>query len=272
MKKGKQMNRRTFSQLLSTSIIGGIAAGEKIMAQTNTTPADKTALSKTSFHIGMVIFDQMTNLDFVGPADVFSRVPQIEIHVLAKSTEPVTTDSGVRVLADMTLSDAPALDMLFVPGGPGTTALMEDAEILKFLGQRAPSAKWITSVCTGALILGAAGLLRGYNAATHWAAMEILPLLGAKAVNERVVIDRNRITGGGVTAGIDFALTIIAKQFGDEQAQLAQLVTEYNPAPPFKAGSPESAPTAIITKARELTKNLTASRRAAAIRAAQKFV
>ena len=188
----------------------------------------------------MIIFEGMTNSDFAAPADVFARVRAARVHVLAKSTNPVTTDGKVRVVPDTALREAPPLDLLFVPGGPGVAAMMEDAEVLEFLAERAPRARWITSVCTGALVLGAAGLLRGYRATTHWSALEILPLLGAEAVDERVVIDRNRITGGGVTAGIDFGLTVVSELFGAEMAQLIQLGQEYNPQPPFNAGSPRT--------------------------------
>ena len=265
------MNRRTFIQLVGTSSLLGISVKGETITPASAESAIPKTMSEGSFHIGMVIFDQMTNLDFVGPVDMFSRVPQIKLHILAKSTQPLTTDSGVRVLANLTLNDAPALDMLFVPGGPGVTALMEDAEVLDFLRRRAPAAKWVTSVCTGALVLGSAGLLRGYRVATHWASMGILPLLGAIPVAERVVIDRNRITGGGVTAGVDFALTAIAQQFGEPAAQLVQLINEYDPAPPFNAGSPATAPAAVLEKAREQVKDLTAARRAAALRAASRF-
>lgn len=221
--------------------------------------------------IGMIIYDRMTNLDFVGPADMFSRQPSVKIHVLAKSHGPVITDSGTRVLPSGTLQDAPKLDILFIGGGPGSTQLMEDEEVLAFLQDRAGEAQWITSVCTGALVLGAAGLLQGYKAASHWTTMDILPLLGATPVHQRVVIDRNRITGGGVTAGIDFALKVIATILGDEQAQLVQLGSEYNPEPPFDAGSPSTAPAAVVEKFLRLSGKMTQARIAAAQRAAGRF-
>ena len=223
------------------------------------------------FTIGMIIFDDMTNLDFAGPADMFARVRDAHTIVLSKTSAPVRTDSGGRVLADMTLAEAPDIDLLFIGGGPGTLALMDDAETLDFLRERAPRAQWITSVCTGALVLGAAGLLRGYKAATHWNAMDVLPLLGAEPVHQRVVIDRNRITGGGVTAGIDFALTVIARLWGDETAQLIQLGSEYNPAPPFDAGSPDVAPPHLVARFKTQTHALVEKRRAAAMLAASRF-
>lgn len=222
------------------------------------------------FTVGMIAFDMMTNLDFVGPFDILSRVRGARTILLGKTLDPIVTDSRYRLLPEMRLADAPELDMLFVPGGPGSTKLMEDPEVLAFLAVRAPRAKWITSVCTGALVLGAAGLLKGYRAATHWSAMDILPVLGATPVHERVVIDRNRVTGGGVTAGIDFALTLIAQIWGEDQAKLIQLGNEYNPQPPFDAGSPERAPD-VAARYRELTKGMTAARMEAAQRAAARL-
>lgn len=223
------------------------------------------------FQIGMIIFDGMTNLDFAGPADIFARVREAEVHVLAKTIDAVTTDAGKRVLPDMALHDAPQLDLIFIGGGPGINALMEDTDMLAFLRERAVAAQWITSVCTGALVLGAAGLLRGYRATTHWTAIELLPLLGAEPVRERVVIDRSRITGGGVTAGIDFGLTVIARIFGEDTAQLIQLGTEYDPAPPFDAGSPDRAPRHIVERFRQLSAPQAEQRRALAHRAAAEF-
>jgi len=222
------------------------------------------------FTIGMIAFERMTNLDFVGPFDIFSRVRGARTILFGRSLDPITTDSGYRLLPEMRLADAPDLDMIFLPGGPGSTAMMEDAELLAFLRERGPRAQWITSVCTGALVLGAAGLLRGYRAATHWSVMDILPVLGAIPVRERVVIDRNRVTGGGVTAGIDFALTLIAHIWSEDQAKLIQLGNEYDPAPPFDAGHPDRAPD-VAARYRELTRDMTAARLAAAERAAAAF-
>jgi len=264
------MNRRDFAQLFSLSMLAGVAIRGKAFAVTDPI-ASAAADDSAPFRIGMIIFDRMTNLDFAAPADMFARVRAAKVHVLAKTLDPIVTDSGGRVLADMLLRDAPPLDMLFIGGGPGINALMEDPEMLDFLRSRAPGARYVTSVCTGALVLGAAGLLRGYKAATHWTAMEILPLLGAEPVHQRVVIDRNRITGGGVTAGLDFGLTVIATLWGEEQAQLIQLGSEYDPAPPFNAGSPLTAPRAIVEKFRGVSAGLTETRRAIAARAAARF-
>lgn len=227
-------------------------------------------MEQKPFTIGMIAFERMTNLDFVGPFDILSRVRGAQTILLAKSLDPITTDSGYRLLPEMRLADAPELDLIFLPGGPGSTAMMEDAELLDFLRERGPRAQWITSVCTGALVLGAAGLLQGYRAATHWSVMDILPVLGAMPVDERVVIDRNRVTGGGVTAGIDFALTLIARIWGEDQARLIQLGNEYDPAPPFDAGHPDRVPE-VAARYRDLTREMTAARRAAAERAAAAF-
>jgi cyclohexyl-isocyanide hydratase len=223
----------------------------------------------TPFRIGMLIFDGMTNLDFAGPHDVFGRLPNTEVHIIAKSAAPVVTDLRARVLPTISLSETPELDLIFIGGGPGTTQLMEDDQIIDFLRKRAPAARWITSVCTGALVLGAAGLLRGYKAATHWAAMEILKVFEAEPVYERVVVDRNRITGGGVTAGIDFGLNIANLLHGKELAQGMQLGMEYDPQPPFNAGSPRSAPEEIVARTRANLSKVTEARFSVARRVVQ---
>ena len=213
-------------------------------------PPSVGPLSVGPLSVGMIIFDGMTNLDFVGPHEVFARMPGATVHVLAKAPDPVVTDLGLRVQPTGTLRDAPPLDLLFVGGGPGTTALMEDAEVIAFLRDRGPAARWVTSVCTGALVLGAAGLLRGHRAATHWAAMEALIPFGAEPTHRRVVVDGNRVTGGGVTAGLDFGLVIADLLHGAEVAQGLQLGMEYDPEPPFSAGSPRTAPAALVARLR----------------------
>lgn len=264
------MNRRTMTKAIGGAIVGSmLSAQARAGEQQGAVPPDSAGDEK--FRIGMIIFERMTNSDFVGPCDVFARVQAAKVHVVAKTRDPITTDAGHRVLADMMLQEAPELDMLFVPGGPGTTQLMEDPEVLDFLRSRAPRARYVTSVCTGALVLGSAGLLRGYRAATHWTAMEVLPLLGATPVAERVVVDRNRITGGGVTAGIDFGLVVVKMLWGDRMAQMIQLGQEYDPHPPFNSGHPRSAPPEIVEHFRQMSAGLTAARMAAAQRAASKF-
>ncbi len=196
--------------------------------------------------VGMVLFPDLTQLDLTGPYEVFSRTPGAEVHLLASSREPVRSERGLRIVPDSTFAEAPGLDVLFVPGGPGVGPAMEDEEVLGFLAGREPEARYVTSVCTGSLVLGAAGLLRGYRATTHWLSMDLLTLLGAEPVFERVVKDRDRIIGGGVTAGIDFGLAVAAEIAGEEAAKEIQLMMEYDPAPPFDSGSPKRAEGALI--------------------------
>jgi cyclohexyl-isocyanide hydratase len=201
--------------------------------------------------VGMLLYPGFTMLDLVGPLTVFSMHSQL--HLLWKSLDPVVSDSGIAMLPTTKLQDCPArLDVLFVPGGFGTGDAIQDAELIEFLKDAAPRADYITSVCSGSLILGAAGLLDGYRATSHWAARELLASFGAIAVAERVVTDRNRVTGGGVTAGIDFGLVLLAKLRGTETAEMTQLIMEYDPQPPFDAGSPEKARPAIVQMVRNL--------------------
>lgn len=195
--------------------------------------------------IGLVIFPKLTQLDLTGPLQVFSSLPDATLHLLWKRIEPVPSDSVLTLTPTTTFADCPQLDVICVPGGFGVDALMNDEEVLGFLRQQAAGAKYITSVCTGSLVLGAAGLLDGYRAATHWSARECLPLFGAEIRTERVCVDRNRVTGGGVTAGIDFALTLVSHLVDRRAAEMIQLRLEYNPAPPFGAGSPETAPAEV---------------------------
>lgn len=221
--------------------------------------------------IGMLIFPDMTQLDFAGPHEVFTRLPQSKVRVIAKSLEPVTVQSGLKIIPDTTLAAAPQADLLFVPGGPGVGALMDDVEVLEFLRRQAQQARYVTSVCTGALVLGAAGLLRGYRATTHWASLDLLPVFGATAVPDRVVIDRNRITGGGVTAGIDFGLTVAAEVFGARTSKIIQLALEYNPVPPFNSGHPSTADADIVEEERRKRAPQQAARLEQAKRAARMY-
>jgi len=221
--------------------------------------------------IGMLIFPDMTQLDFTGPYEVFAQLPGSQVLVIAKSLEPVAAIGGLRFLPDTTMHDAPQLDLLFVAGGPGVGALMEDRATLEFLRRQAEQARYVTAVCTGALVLGAAGLLKGYRATTHWLSMELLPLFGAEAVTDRVVIDRNRITGGGVTAGIDFALTIAKEVAGEDAAKSIQLLIEYDPAPPFACGHPDTADAAVVDAVRRRLAPMQAARFERAQRAAAQY-
>jgi cyclohexyl-isocyanide hydratase len=196
--------------------------------------------------IGLLLFPNLTQLDLTGPLQVFSRLPGAVVHLIAKQIAPVRSDTPLALLPTVTMADCPQLDVICVPGGLGTDALLEDDETLDFLRQQAAGSRYVTSVCTGSLVLGAAGLLRGYRAATHWSAMQDLAAFGATPTHARVCIDRNRITGGGVTAGIDFALTLASILTSRETAEMIQLILEYNPEPPFDAGSPETAPPAVL--------------------------
>jgi cyclohexyl-isocyanide hydratase len=192
----------------------------------------------------------LTQLDLTGPHEVLHSIPGAQVHLVWKSLEPVMADSNLAILPTATLAGCPALDVLFVPGGQGQMALMRDEEILGFLRAQGRSARYVTSVCTGALLLGAAGLLEGYEAATHWAFMELLPIYGARPVRRRVVVDRNRITGGGVTAGIDFGLRLAAELAGENVAKAIQLGLEYDPEPPFRSGHPDVAEPALVEQVR----------------------
>ena len=210
--------------------------------------------------IGLLVFPAMTQLDMTGPYEVFANLPSATVHLLWKTLEPVAAATGFRITPDTTLDACLPLDVICVPGGPGVAALMEDDRVLNFLRAQAETARFVTSVCTGALVLGAAGLLRGKRATTHWASRDFLAPLGAIPADGRVVRDGNLVTGGGVTAGIDFALTLVAELAGREVAQAIQLGIEYAPAPPFDAGTPETAPPAVLAAVRARTAGLRTSR------------
>ena len=197
-------------------------------------------MTKT-IHIGFLIYPGVTQLDATGPAQVLARVPGAAVHMIWKTTAPVPTDAGFSIVPTDSFESCPQVDVLCVPGGGGQAELMGDDEVLSFLRRQAEGARYVTSVCTGSLLLGAAGLLTGYEAGCHWAWLDLLQLFGAKPKAARVVRDRNRLSGGGVTAGIDFALTLAAELAGDEAARLIELSLEYDPAPPFSCGSPEGA-------------------------------
>jgi len=208
------------------------------------------------YQIGLVIFPDMTPLDIIGPHQVFSFIPNARVHLLWKAIAPVRSDNGLTVMPTATFESCPPLDLICVPGGQGQPAMMLDEEVLQFLRVQGKTAKFVTSVCTGSLILAAAGLLEGYRAATHWMFRDQLALMGVEVVAQRVVIDRNRITGGGITAGIDFGLVVVSHLFGEEIAKTIQLLIEYNPAPPFDVGSPEKAGSAIVDGVKTLGKEV----------------
>ncbi|SHJ31726.1 cyclohexyl-isocyanide hydratase [Bradyrhizobium lablabi] len=201
--------------------------------------------------IGLVLFPKVTQLDFTGPLQVFSSVPGAKVHLIWKRIEPVASDTPLVLTPTVSFADCPQLDVICVPGGIGSDDMINDEEMLDFLRRQAVGAKYITSVCTGSLVLGAAGLLQGYRAATHWTAMEYLSSFGAVPTKTRVCVDRNRVTGGGVTAGIDFALTLVSMMVDQKAAEAVQLRLEYNPAPPFNAGSPDTAPAELVAMFKE---------------------
>ncbi|MEN2977229.1 DJ-1/PfpI family protein [Tistrella bauzanensis] len=200
---------------------------------------------------GLLVFPNITQLDMTGPLQVFSSLPGAEVHLLWKNTAPVQSDGVLSITPTTTFADCPQLDVICVPGGYGTDALMSDTETLDFLRRQAEGAQYVTSVCTGSLVLAAAGLLDGYRAATHWSAVEALALFDVTVSRERVCIDRNRMTGGGVTAGIDLGLTVVSRLVDRQAAEAIQLRIEYNPAPPFNAGSPDTAPAEVVALAED---------------------
>lgn len=204
-----------------------------------------------TLQIGFLLFPQLQQLDLTGPYDVLASLPDVKVHLIWKDLVPITASTGLVLKPTTTFDDCPPLDVICIPGGSGVGPLMEDDETLAFIKAQAANAKYVTSVCTGALVLGAAGLLKGKRATTHWAYHPLLEVLGAIPVNDRVVRDGNLLTGGGITAGIDFALTLAAELFDKDTAQLVQLQLEYAPAPPFASGSPETAPVSVLDEARK---------------------
>lgn len=221
--------------------------------------------------VGILIYPNLTQLDATGPAQVLSRVPGATVHMIWKTRDPIPTDAGFSIVPNTTFADCPRLDVICVPGGAGQVDLMTDPETLDFLRKQAATARYVTSVCTGSLVLGAAGLLNGYRSACHWAWREMLSDFGAIPVADRVVRDRNRISGGGVTAGIDFALTVAAELAGEEVAKSIQLVLEYDPQPPFDSGTPEKAGPERVSRLRERMSGMLESRRNANVRAAARL-
>lgn len=197
-------------------------------------------------NIVFILFPNLTQLDFTGPLQVLSRLPGAKIHLAAKTTAPVPSDGVLTFNPTCAFADCPPADVICVPGGFGVDDAILDDELMTFVKREGARAKYMTSVCTGAFILGAAGLLKGKKATTHWAYHDELAKVGAAPVRARVVRDGNLITGGGVTAGIDFALTATAEIAGEDVAKAIQLSLEYDPAPPFDAGSPEKAPASIL--------------------------
>lgn len=261
-----KLQRRRFFELMGTGLVGVAASGWGGCAPPDASPdAPPDALegSQDSLfrladpvsgqHIAMLVYPQMTMLDLLGPHTCFVALG-MTIHLVWKSLEPLTADTGVTFMPTSTFESCPEeLEILFVPGSTaGTSALVRDREVLDFVRSRGERAKLVTSVCTGSLVLGAAGLLRGYKATSHWLTHGMLALVDAKPVDARYVEDRNRITGAGVTSGIDFGLRIVERLRSRELAEMLQLLLEYAPDPPFDAGHPRSAPAGEVAALRAL--------------------
>ena len=221
--------------------------------------------------IGLLLFPDITQLDLTGPYEVFTKFPDTDVHLLWKDLEPVAAAGGMRLLPTASFADCPPLDLICVPGGAGMNALLNDAETLDFLRRQADGARYVTSVCTGSLVLGAAGLLRGRRATTHWMSLPMLAAFGCEPVAERVVVDGELITGGGVTAGIDFALRVAGELFGAETARRIQLAIEYDPDPPYDSGSPARAGQALVAAVREAASARQGEREEAVARAAARL-
>lgn len=203
-----------------------------------------------TLHFGFLVFPGVQQLDLTAPYEVFASLPESQVHLMWKDCLPLTSATGLRLIPTTTLDDCPPLDVLCIPGGDGINPLLEDDQVLAFVRQRAIEVRYLTSVCTGSLVLAAAGLLRGKRATSHWNSRDFLARFGAIPSNDRIVRDGNLITAGGVTSGIDFALLVISELLGPEAAQVIQLALEYAPEPPFEAGTPEGANAAVLEEAK----------------------
>jgi len=246
------MTRRSLGRAAAAGVAAGLVRPGSADSQKLTPPPGYSVMDMDGLkhfapakpeQIAMLIYPGMTALDLIGPQQAFGYTMGAKVHLVWKSLAPVTTDTGVTITPTATLRDTNApVDIIFVPGGgKGTIALMSDAEVLDFLAQQGETARWVTSVCSGSLVLGAAGLLRGYRATSHWAVREVLPSLGAQLAPGRIVEDRNRITAGGVTAGIDFGLYLAGRLRGEDYGRALELMLEYDPHPPFHSGTPAEA-------------------------------
>jgi cyclohexyl-isocyanide hydratase len=258
------MTRRTFA-----------LAGAMYQVSGQTPPPGNEAREMAGLHyyapknperVAMLVYPGMTALDLIGPNQALGYSAGMKVDLVWKTLDPVTTDTNFKITPTATFQDvAGPVDLLFVPGGgKGTIALMTDAAVLGFLAEKGKTARWVTSVCSGSLILGAAGLLRGYRATSHWAVRDVLPSLGAELAPGRIVEDRNRITAGGVTAGIDFGLYLVGKLRGADYGRAVELMLEYDPRPPFHSGAPELAPENVRTAIAAMYKPLNVAARATA--------
>lgn len=244
-----RLDRRAFGQLSAfglASTMVGLNGAAKADSSMDVEPEAFTALRNKPLSIGILIFPELDQIDFTGPFEVLTRLPDTKVHVIGTQKGPFRGYEGLIVTPEMVLSEAPPLDLLQVAGGAGQQALMNDTAVLSFIQAHAAGGKPIFSVCTGALLLGAAGILKGRRATTHWTALDLLPYFGATPVNERVVIDGHIVTAAGVTAGIDGALVVAALVRGKAIAQGVQLNIQYAPDPPFNAGTPETAPKEVL--------------------------
>jgi cyclohexyl-isocyanide hydratase len=272
------MNRRTFNKTLGAVLAASMFPDQVLAAADSqatgaTGGANNMASENELSHIAMLVHPAFVTLDLIGPHQFFTALGNVDVHLVWKTREMVQSSNGITIQPTMTLKECPKdLDVLFVPGGlEGGTAIMNDPEILDFLHDRGQRAKYVTSVCTGSLLLGAAGLLRGYRAASHWTVLDLLPLFGAEPIAERVVEDRNRITGGGVTAGIDFGLRVAARLRGEQHAKMLQLMLEYDPQPPFHAGNPQGAGAELTQKVRDFRSPAVEAARKAALEAQKRL-
>ena len=262
--------RRQFAAM-AASAAAALASVSNAQAQTGS-PSPEGATSSPSMDAmtpltcGLVLFPNLTAMDLVAPQLLMKTMMKTETHIVAQTRAPVMADSGFEIVPTMTFDECPQdLDVLFVPGGPrGTDLALRNDALLDFIADRGSRARYVTSVCTGSTILGAAGLLDGYRAASHWMTRDLLPLFGATPVDERVVIDRNRMTGGGITAGLDFGLVLSSVLRGEEVARLQQLILEYDPQPPFDSGSMRTAQPDTIATARQVSEAGRRAMRAAA--------
>ena len=264
------ISRRAVAQAVAAgAIAAAIGVPRPALAQTR---APQAAGNPPPLQVGALVYPRMILLDLVGPQTVFSLM-RANVHLVGKDRSSVPTDAGIPIAPTTTIAECPAdLDVLFVPGGlEGTVAAMGDPAFVDFLADRGSRAKLVTSVCTGSLLLGAAGLLRGYAATSHWYVRDLLPALGAVPKAERVVVDRNRITGGGVTAGIDFGFELARQLRGGETARLFELVLEYDPKPPFASGTPEQASVALTDRVRQIRSPAITAAEDAVARAAQRL-
>jgi cyclohexyl-isocyanide hydratase len=262
-----RLDRRTFAKLSALGLSAAVVNGPSVtLAHTGivSKPEAFTALRDKPLNIGILIFPDMDQIDFTGPFEVLSRLPNAKLHVIGTQPGNFRDRGGMILTPDITLDGVPPLDLLQVPGGPGQQALMHDEPVLTLIRDHVASGKPLFSVCTGALICGAADVLKGRHATTHWSAFDLLPYFGAIPVRERVVIDGNIVSVAGVTAGIDGALTIAALLRGDNEAQRIQLDIQYAPDPPFNAGTPQTAPRDVLAAVTSAYHPLTAARLATA--------